>query len=120
MGEELAPSSFVKGEVSMTRIAKDGARVRTAAKSLRSGLRTASAGSSLALALMGTTCLCSHAFAQTAQAQPANVPAVQIAQAAPAQTAQAPAVEEVVVTGTRIQRSGYEAPTPVSVVNLDT
>jgi len=30
-----------------------------------------------------------------------------------------PAVEEVVVTGTRVQRDGYEAPTPVSIVSAD-
>src|ERR1043165_9028986 len=34
---------------------------------------------------------------------------------ATAQTAQAPVVEEVVVTGTRIVRDGYEAPTPLTV-----
>ena len=38
------------------------------------------------------------------------------AQTATAQTAQAPVVEEVVVTGSRIIRDGYEAPTPVTVV----
>ncbi len=41
------------------------------------------------------------------------------AQAQTAQTAAAPAVEEIVVTGTRVVRDGYEAPTPVSVVSLD-
>ena len=48
----------------------------------------------------------------------ATVPVASIttAQAADAQTAQAPAVEEIVVTGTRIVRDGYEAPTPVSVL----
>jgi outer membrane receptor protein involved in Fe transport len=39
--------------------------------------------------------------------------------AAPAQSAQAPAVEEIVVTGSRIIRNGYEAPTPVSVLSAD-
>ena len=41
-----------------------------------------------------------------------------IAQAADAgpQAAQSPGVEEIVVTGTRIVRDGYEAPTPVSVL----
>src|SRR5581483_626664 len=39
------------------------------------------------------------------------------AQAAPqAQAAQAPNVEEIVVTGSRIVRNGYEAPTPLTVV----
>src|SRR3954469_12269424 len=36
-----------------------------------------------------------------------------------AQTAQAPAVEEIVVTGSRIVRNGYEAPTPVTVVGIE-
>src|SRR5690348_5303014 len=42
------------------------------------------------------------------------------AQTAPApQTGQAPNVEEIVVTGTRIVRNGYEAPTPVTVVGVE-
>jgi iron complex outermembrane receptor protein len=41
------------------------------------------------------------------------------ASAAYAQTAQAPAVEEIVVTGTRVVRDGYEAPTPVSVITIE-
>src|SRR3954465_11055333 len=41
------------------------------------------------------------------------------AQTAPAQSAQAPAVEEIVVTGTRVQRDGYEAPTPLTVVGVE-
>ena len=36
--------------------------------------------------------------------------------AAPAQNAQAPAVEEIVVTGSRVISNGYEAPTPVTVM----
>ena len=36
-----------------------------------------------------------------------------------AQTAQAPSVEEIVVTGSRVVRDGYEAPTPVSVVGVE-
>ena len=40
------------------------------------------------------------------------------AQAAEAQAAAAPAVEEIVVTGTRVVRDGYEAPTPVSVITI--
>ena len=42
------------------------------------------------------------------------------AHAADAQTAQAPQVEEIVVTGSRVVRDGYEAPTPVSVVGIET
>jgi iron complex outermembrane receptor protein len=39
---------------------------------------------------------------------------------APAQSAQGPNVEEIVVTGSRIVRDGYEAPTPVSVLSEET
>src|SRR5690349_9953583 len=39
--------------------------------------------------------------------------------AAPPQAAQAPATEEIVVTGSRIVRNGYEAPTPVTVVGVE-
>src|SRR5579883_1556407 len=35
---------------------------------------------------------------------------------APAQTAQAPQVEEIVVTGSRVISNGYEAPSPVTVM----
>ncbi|MHB1204071.1 MAG: TonB-dependent receptor domain-containing protein [Rhodospirillaceae bacterium] len=43
-----------------------------------------------------------------------------IAQAqAPAQSAQAPAVEEIVVTGSRVVRDGYEAPTPLTVIGIE-
>src|SRR2546430_1434158 len=38
---------------------------------------------------------------------------------APPQAAQAPSVEEIVVTGTRIIRDGYEAPTPLTVVGIE-
>jgi outer membrane receptor protein involved in Fe transport len=38
---------------------------------------------------------------------------------AQAQQSQAPAVEEIVVTGTRVVRDGYQAPTPVSVVGVE-
>lgn len=40
-------------------------------------------------------------------------------QLAQAQVAQAADVEEIVVTGSRIVRDGYEAPTPVSVIGVD-
>ena len=35
------------------------------------------------------------------------------------QTAQAPALESIIVTGSRIVRDGFEAPTPVSVLSAD-
>jgi iron complex outermembrane receptor protein len=41
------------------------------------------------------------------------------AQSPAPQAAQAPAVEEIVVTGTRVVRDGYEAPTPVSVIGVE-
>lgn len=42
------------------------------------------------------------------------------ADAAPAQSAQTPAaVEEIIVTGSRVIRDGYEAPTPVSVLGVE-
>ncbi len=41
------------------------------------------------------------------------------AQAQAPSTAPAPAVEEVIVTGSRIVRDGYEAPTPVTVVGVE-
>ncbi len=50
-------------------------------------------------------------FSGTASAQTAPAPA--------AQAAQATAVEEVVITGSRIVRDGYEAPTPVTVVGSE-
>lgn len=40
------------------------------------------------------------------------------AQSAP-QAAQAPSVEEIVVTGSRVIRDGYEAPTPLTVVGVE-
>ena len=43
------------------------------------------------------------------------------AQTAPGQQAQAPAVavDEITVTGTRVVRDGYEAPTPVTVIGVE-
>src|SRR6185312_8581951 len=46
----------------------------------------------------------------------ASMPAY--AQGAGVQTTQAP-VEEIVVTGTRVQRDGYEAPTPLTVIGVE-
>jgi outer membrane receptor protein involved in Fe transport len=51
----------------------------------------------------------------TAALQPA---CAQSASPAASQTAQAP-VEEIVVTGTRVVRDGYEAPTPLTVVGIE-
>ncbi len=41
------------------------------------------------------------------------------AQTQSGQSAQAPAVEEIVVTGSRVVRDGYEAPTPVTVIGTE-
>ena len=59
------------------------------------------------------------ALAAAISAGPAQAQNTQTAAADPAQTAQAPGVEEIVVTGTRIVRDGYEAPTPVSVLGAE-
>ncbi|MHB1205630.1 MAG: TonB-dependent receptor plug domain-containing protein [Rhodospirillaceae bacterium] len=45
--------------------------------------------------------------------------AVQVPQAAPVQSAATASVEEIVVTGSRVVRDGYESPTPVSVMGAD-
>ncbi len=65
------------------------------------GYRKTSKASAITLAFLSGTCLSSGAFAQAAQ------------------TAQAPVVDEIVVTGSRVIRDGYEAPTPVSVVGIE-
>ncbi len=54
----------------------------------------------LSVACLGSTCLSSVAFAQ-------------------AQTAQDTSIEQIVVTGSRVVRDGYEAPTPVSVIGIE-
>src|SRR4051812_12845458 len=41
------------------------------------------------------------------------------AQSPAPQAAQAPAVEEIIVTGTHVVRDGYEAPTPVAVIGVE-
>ncbi len=66
--------------------------------SKKRALATTSVVAILASALPGT-----HAYAQT--------PAPQAAQTAP--------VDEIVVTGTRVVRDGYEAPTPLTVVGVE-
>src|SRR4051812_10665992 len=71
-----------------------------------SRLKASALATTSSVALIVCAAMAPQAFAQ------------QTAQAAP-QTAQAPAVEEIVVTGTRIIRNGYEAPTPVSVLSAD-
>ena len=66
----------------------------------------------LMLAILG-----SNAVSNVAHAADDQVAATPQAAAAP-QAAEAP-VEEVVVTGSRIVRDGYEAPTPVTVVGVE-
>ena len=58
--------------------------------------------------------------AKTGLLAAASSAAIVFSLASPAQsqeTAQANNIEEVVVTGSRIVRDGYEAPTPLTVVN---
>ncbi len=71
----------------------------------KSRLRTSAAITVLAL----SPTLASQSYAAADAANP------QLAAAAP----DAAAVDEIVVTGTRIVRDGYEAPTPVSVIGVD-
>ena len=54
--------------------------------------------------------------AATGQAQTATAPATTTAQAPQEETAPEASVSDIVVTGSRIVRNGYDAPTPVSVV----
>ncbi|MGE3476327.1 MAG: TonB-dependent receptor [Rhodospirillaceae bacterium] len=54
----------------------------------------------------------------TAASAFAMIAAMPVAYGAEAQTAQA-AIDEITVTGTRVVRDGYEAPTPVSVLGAD-
>jgi outer membrane receptor protein involved in Fe transport len=68
--------------------------------------------------LLSVTAISSGLFMSVAITPSAAIAADQ-AQVAQAQTAQSPSVEEIVVTGTRIVRDGYEAPTPVSVITPD-
>ena len=75
-------------------------------KRLRAMLSTTALSASLAI----TATLSSPAFAAQSQAT---------AQGAPTQNGQGQAVEEVVVTGSRIVREGYEAPTPLSVIGTE-
>jgi outer membrane receptor protein involved in Fe transport len=72
--------------------------------SLKIRLRTSAALTVFAL----TSTASQHALAAEAAAE-------QLAAAAPAE---APAVDEIVVTGSRVVRDGYEAPTPVSVIGV--
>ena len=55
----------------------------------------------------------------SAAALSAIMPIIFLDDPAQAQTAPAPSVEEIVGTGSRIVRDGYEAPTPVSVLGTD-
>ncbi len=64
--------------------------------------------STTALVISAVSLSSGHAFAQAAQTAAAAT--------APAQTAE---VEEVIVTGSRIVRDGYEAPTPLTVVGVE-
>lgn len=71
----------------------------------------------LFLATASTLGLCVPAYAQQAAAQPSAAPAA--AQDATAAPAAADSQPDVVVTGSRIVRAGYNAPTPVTVLSAD-
>ncbi len=58
-------------------------------------------------------------FLKLALCASSSLMAVNVAAYAAEQAAGAPAVEEVIVTGSRIQLSGYEQPTPVSVISVE-
>jgi iron complex outermembrane receptor protein len=81
---------------------------RISVRMMKQGVLGTLSATPILLAILGAGSQAAYAQAQTAQAQTAQ-----------AQTAQAPAVEEIVVTGTRVTRDGYQAPTPVSVVNIE-
>jgi outer membrane receptor protein involved in Fe transport len=66
-----------------------------------SGFRLAALASTSSVALLAGVLLSAPAAAQTAQ------------------SAQAPSLDEIVVTGSRVIRDGYEAPTPVSVLGAE-
>ena len=51
--------------------------------------------------------------------EPGPIVIAQATPPAPQQQAQAPATEEIVVTGTRIVRNGYDSPTPLTVISAE-
>src|SRR5688572_21137771 len=67
-----------------------------------------------ALALAASLCVASPALAQ--ETTPAAQPADESAQAAPAAGEQGPDGNDVIVTGSRLGRTGFTTPTPVTVV----
>ncbi|WP_341916789.1 TonB-dependent receptor plug domain-containing protein [Hydrocarboniphaga effusa] len=79
-------------------------------------------GGSLVAGLLGVASL-SVPQSALAQSAPAESEAVEVAQAAAPAAATAAestaAIEEVVITGTRVVRDGYQAPTPVSVIGVE-
>ena len=77
-------------------------RFDNAARALKRGVLGSLSATPLVAAILASGATTAHAQ-QTAQAQ----------------AAQAPSVEEIVVTGTRVVRDGFQAPTPVSVVNVE-
>lgn len=68
--------------------------------------------------LAGTAFACLGAAAQAQDAAPPASPSDQAAAAAADQAA-APAEDDIIVTGSRIVRDGYTAPTPVTVATTD-
>jgi len=79
-------------------------------------------GNATSLYVLATALACAPAFAQTSPA-PVPAPALAPTPAAPPQdsaaTPQAASPADIVVTGTRITSSGFNAPTPTTVIGED-
>ncbi len=79
-------------------------------------------GNATSLYVLATALACAPAFAQTSPA-PVPAPVLQPTPAAPPQdsaaTPQAASPADIVVTGTRITSSGFNAPTPTTVIGED-
>src|SRR5689334_18241515 len=91
-----------RGERYMNSVANT-LRLDSAARALKRGVLGSLSATPLVAAILAAGANSAYAQAQTAQAQ----------------AAQAPAVEEIIVTGTRVVRDGFQAPTPVSVVGVE-
>lgn len=79
-------------------------------------------GRSSALALAIAACVTVPAAAQTAPSEPPPQEGTGLSSAATVQTAEinpAAAGDDVVVTGTRVVRDGFQAPTPLTVLTLE-
>ncbi|MDB5662458.1 MAG: cirA 7 [Sphingomonas bacterium] len=96
-------AALSQGDVSMLRRSDDRA----------AGLATATSRTALALALLVGAGI---AHAQDPEQTPAAPPSTATAAAAPAGSAEGGADQDIIVTGSRLGRSGFTTPTPVTVV----